>query len=168
METITIAKVLKPQGVKGELKLEIYIKDDNSFYKGLKTVNIGSKEYEVISCSVRQGYGYITLKGVIDRTQAEDFRNKLVIVNKDNGPQLQEGEYFTQDMLGIKVVDENGKDYGTVVDIEQYGAADVYVVHGKMGSLSFPFIKALIIDVDLQTKTLTVDSKVLSEVRVWR
>ena len=165
MGTITIAKVLKPQGVKGELKLEVYM-DDLGFYKSLKQVIINNTTYDVVTCTVRQGFGYITLKGLVDRTEAENFRGKILKVTRDNGPQLQENEYLVEDMLGMKVVDDNGNYLGDVKDIEQYGAADVYVVYGRGGVFSFPFINALIVSVDNDTRTITVDSKVLSEVRV--
>ncbi len=165
MDTITIAKVLKPQGVKGELKLEVYMQDD-AFYKGLKEVIIGNTTHEVEHCVVRQGFGYITIKGLTDRTQAENFRGKILKVTRDNGPTLNEHEYLVEDMLGMRVVDDNGVELGNIKDIEQYGAADVYVVYGRQGVFSFPFIKSLIVSVDYDTRTLTVDSKVLEEVRV--
>lgn len=165
METIQIAKILKPQGVKGEMKLEVLI-NDNAFFKSLNNVYIDNKCFEVVSCCIRQGFGYLTIKGVIDRNQAESFRNKIVYVDRKDGPKLNIDEYLTQDMIGLNVIDENGKNYGKVISIEQYGAADVYIVHGKYGAISFPFIKNLVINVDLNNKTLFVDSKTLEEVKV--
>ena len=167
MKNIKIAKVLKPQGVKGELKIELFIKDEG-YYKDIKSVNIDNKSYNVKALHIRQGYGYITLDGVVDRNAAESFRDKVLNISDDAAPTLNIDEYYIEDMIGLNVVDETGKQLGKVTDIEQYGSADVYSVVGRAGVFSFPFIKKLIISVDLETKTMLLDSKVLDEVRVWR
>ena len=73
MEKICIAKILKPQGIKGELKCKPFT--DENFFQNLKEVFIHDKRFDVLSSVYRFGYVYITLNGVNSRNDAERFRN---------------------------------------------------------------------------------------------
>lgn len=166
MDLLEIGKVLKPQGLKGELKIEPTI-HDMDYFKSLKSVIIDGKTYEVKASFVRQGFVYITFKGLEDINLVESLRNKKLKVERDNAPKLDYNEFFIVDMIGINVVDENGKNYGEVIDIDQFGAADVYTIKGRNGIHTFPFIKDMVISVDVQGKTLLVKSDKIKEVMVW-
>jgi len=165
MNTITIGKILKPQGLKGEVKIQPFSGDEN-FYKTLKIVNIGDDVYKIKTCSLRQGFVYITFEGLNHIEQVEFLRGRELWVAGTSAPELKEGEYFVGDMLGLNVVDSEGCEYGKITDIEQYGSADVYTVAGAKGQFEFPFIKDLIVKVDLENKILVVNKKVFEEVSV--
>ena len=166
MDLLKIAKVLKPQGIKGEMKLELIVKDMD-YFKGLKNVYIGGKPYVVKSSTARQGFGYIMVEGIVEPNGVELLRNKIVEVERKDAPQLDENEFFIDDMLGVKVVDESGIEYGEITEIEQYGAADVYTIVGRRGKHTFPFIKDMVISIDLAAKVMVVNGERLKEVMVW-
>ncbi len=165
MDLIKIAKVLKPQGIKGEMKLELIVKDMD-YFKGLKSVYIGGKMFTVKSSTARQGFGYIMVEGVTEPNGVELLRNKIVEVERKDAPKLDENEFFIDDMLGVKVLDENGIEYGEITEIEQFGAADVYTIVGRRGKHTFPFVKDMVVSVDMLAKVMVVKSERLKEVMV--
>ena len=82
MEKVAIAKIIKPQGIKGECKIK-FLTDDLSVFEGLKQVYLGDKLYNVKNISIRFGFGYLTFEGVKDRNEAELLRNKKLFIPKE-------------------------------------------------------------------------------------
>lgn len=165
MDLLKIAKVLKPQGIKGEMKLEPIIKDMD-FFKTLKYVIINGKTYNIKTSTARQGFAYIMVEGIVEPNGVEALRNKIVEIKREDGPALNEQEFYIEDMLGVKVFDESGVEYGEITDIAQYGAADVYTMVGRKGVHTFPFVKDMVISVDMMSRTMVVKAERLKEVMV--
>ena len=162
---IEIGKVLKAQGIKGEVKLSCYL-DDASMLKNVKQLYIGSQSYAVAHFRADGAFCYVLLSGVADRNAAEALRNWTVYADKESLA-LQEDRYFIDDLVGCLVTLENGKSIGTVKEILQNGAADVFVCDGEKGEILFPFLKDLILSVNVDNKQITLDSKRFGEVAVY-
>ena len=91
-----VGTIVKPQGVKGELK--IYPADKNlDIYENLKDVYIDNENYTIKNLSRRQGFLYVLLKGVDNRNIAETFRQKKVYANDDE-MSLKENMYYVDDL----------------------------------------------------------------------
>lgn len=161
---IEIGKITKAQGIKGEVKLLCYV-DDAQMLKTVKTVYVGQNSYKVLKCRPDGNFCYLLLDGIADRNAAESMREWTVYADKEN-VQLGEGRYFIEDLIGCNVVLSNGNAVGNVVDILQYGAADVYVCQG-LRNVSFPFLKDLVLSVDVQRQLITLDEKRFEEVCVY-
>ena len=132
---LTIGKVLKPRGLKGELKFETYSSDPARF-SCLKKLGIDNTEYAVERISVEGNVAYCVLFGVDSVEKAESLRGKLVTCDRNDLPALEEGEHYIVDMIGLAVV-VNGETKGRISDILQYGSADVYgVKNGDVQALS--------------------------------
>ena len=162
---IEIGKVLKAQGIKGEVKLSCYL-DDASMLKSVKQLYIGSKTYTVTHFRADGAFCYVLLEGVADRNAAETLRNWTVYADKENVT-VEEDRYFIDDLVGCVVTLDNGKSVGTVREILQNGAADVFVCEGEKGEIMFPFLKDLILSVNIETKLILLDSKRFGEVAVY-
>lgn len=161
---IEIGKITKAQGIKGEVKLLCYV-DDVQMLKTVKTVYIGQNSYKVLKCRPDGNFCYLLLDGIADRNTAETMREWTVFADKES-VQLDEGRYFIEDLIGCNVVLSNGNAVGKVVDILQYGAADVYVCQGQH-NVSFPFLKDLVLSVDVIKQLITLDEKRFEEVCVY-
>ena len=82
--------------------------------------------------------------------EVEPFRKKDLLVSREHAVQLAPNENFIVDLIGLAVVTDEGEEFGTVKDILQTGANDVYVITGKDGKeYLFPSIKECILNVDL-------------------
>ena len=164
-----IGKVLKPQGIKGEVKIDYY-SSNHDYLKSLKTVYVGKTEYSVKTVNVRNGFAYISFATVQDRNEAELLRNLDIWVEKDKAPELEDEEYFTDDLVGCTLVSEQNDILGHIVNIEKYGSADVFEIIGKNGQQSFPYVKGLIKSVNFEEKKIFIDDKRFNEVVIsqWK
>lgn len=162
---LTIGKVLKPRGLKGEVKIETY-SSDSARFSHLKRLKIDGQSYVVKSISLEGAIGYVMLDGIDSVEKAELLRGKFIIASRDDLPKLPDGKYYIVDMIGLDVI-ANGDVLGEVTDVLQYGSADVYVVRTVESSLSFPAIKGIIKEVDLEGGRLVVDGALFSRVVVY-
>ena len=165
---LAVAQIVKPQGIKGEVKLKSL---GNDAY-GLAEVDevylseSSPKPVKVTKVWLYKGNAFMALQGVADRNQAEALRGKTLYVEMPEEDELEEGKYYVADLIGCAITDESGKKLGTLKDIMQHGAADVYVVEGEKNFM-MPSLKKVIMHTDIKAKTITVDAKVLSEVAVY-
>ena len=87
----------------------------------------------------------------------EQYRKKTLSVSRENAVELQENEYYIADLLGLTVVTDEGKQLGTLKDVLQTGANDVYVVETPEGQeILIPAIRQCILSVDLEEQTMRV------------
>lgn len=162
---LTIGKVLKPRGLKGELKIELYASDSARFSR-LKRLKIDEIEYGVDRISPEGAIGYVSLEGIDTVEKAEELRGKLITANRNDLPKLPDGKYYIVDMIGLDVV-VSGEVVGEVCDVLQYGSADVYVVKNGANSFSFPAISGLVKQVDLDLGKIVLDDMIFSRVVVY-
>ena len=89
--------------------------------------------------------------------EVERFRGKSLYVTRENAVKLQKDEYFIADMIGMRVVSTEGEELGTLTDVLQTGANDVYVVEQNGASqLLLPAIKDCIRDINMEQMVMTV------------
>ena len=162
---LTIGKVLKPRGLKGELKIELYASDSARF-SHLKRLKIDGIEYGIDCISPEGAIGYVSLEGIDTVEKAEALRGKLITANRNDLPKLPDGKYYIVDMIGLDVV-VSGEVVGEVCDVLQYGSADVYVVKNGANSFSFPAISGLVKQVDLDLGKIVLDDMIFPRVVVY-
>lgn len=166
---MNIGQILKPQGIRGEIKVKA-LTDDPSRFSALKSVYIGQKSYRVTSVRYSGGDVYLKLFGVDDRNGAEALRDKFLSVDRAAAVPLGDGEFFIADLLGATLMKRDGESVepvGEIKDIRSFGAADVFTVSLDKGEMSFAFVKELDPVFDGEARTFTVDGKKLSEVAVY-
>lgn len=162
---LLIGKVLRPRGLKGEMKVEIYSSDPHWLTGYCGEVIIEGKAFRVQKFAHEGAFGYITLEGVDSAEKAENLRGKDVHARRDDLPKPKDGEHYIVDILGLDVV-VAGDVIGSIVDVAQYGSADVYTVNTASGQLSFPALKALIEDIDLEKGVMRLNAAVFERVVV--
>ena len=161
-----LGKVVKPQGIKGELK--VYPADsDLSIYKNIESVYVEDdiNKTNVLNFAKRQGFLYLKIDGVFDRDTAEKFRNKKLYVDEEQLV-LKDGTYFTDDLIDLDVVDENGNFIGVIVDIDSYGSADVITILEDKREYSIPFLTSIVLSVE--KNCIVVDKNKYNEVKIWK
>lgn len=163
---IEVAKILKPHGLKGELKLSPYTYDEK-FWKKVKTLYIDNSAYTVNSSRLYKEFVYISLSEINDCNTAESFRGRVILASKSD-LSLNEDEYLISDLEGCAVVDEFGKLIGYVESIEKYGSADIINLISNGARRSFPFLEKVIKNVDIQNKKVVVYKDKIEEVLIWK
>ena len=169
-EPLVIGRVLKPQALKGEMKLKTEARDINIFRElPFVYLKVGANfvQYEVESGRVYKNFGFLKLKGIDSPEAVEKLRGEYVYAAREHASPIQEGENYIADMIGIEVVGDKGTKYGKLTDILQNGAADVYCVKGNKGSFMFPSIKSVVLETDTDGGVLLVSEEHLAEVALF-
>jgi len=154
---VAVGRVLAPFGLKGELKV-LPLTDNPARFRPRAKLWAGTQPVSVAASREAQGYVYITLKGFSDRTSVDRFRHALLQVPESDLPPLAEGEYYRFQLLGLTVVDRRGDLLGTLDEVIETGANDVYRVRLADGSdLLLPAVADVVVSVDIAAKRLVVD-----------
>ncbi|MFR1565990.1 MAG: ribosome maturation factor RimM [Christensenellales bacterium] len=163
---ITIGQIVKAVGIRGEIKIKP-ITDDPARFRRLKIVYIKSKPYKIESCRFDGDYVVFKLSGISDRNAAEELRNFFIEIDRVNAVPLEEGSYFIADILGCKLFTDDGEQIGKIVDVSQFGAADVFTVSNGQKTVRFPFLKKMIVKVDVDSGVVIVAKSVFDGVCVY-
>lgn len=165
-ETLKIGLIVKPQGIRGELKVQP-LTDDISRFNNLKEVIIDDKTYRVLNAVIGGGAVFLSLSGIFDRNVAETFRGKFLRVTRENAIPLEEGRYFIVDIIGCKVVTNSGNEIGEITEVTS-ARTDIFTVKCLDGKIMrFPFLNDLTVNVDVNLKVVTVKEKRLGEVACY-
>ncbi len=158
-EYVLIGKLQRAHGVTGEIVLGIRTDFPERIKRG-KVIYLGSDHSPRTISGARPFHTnvLITLDGIRNREEAAELTNLEVFVRIDELPALAEGQYYHHQLVGLKAVLENGTEIGTVTEIMETGANDVYVVADPSGKeLLLPAIDSVIIRVDLPAKQMVVN-----------
>lgn len=109
------------------------------------------REVEVLA-SERQGKGFICDVGLPTTEEADALMNATLWIRRDMRPVLPEGEWYLDEMIGLRVQTENGEDLGEILEILETAAHNVYVTEKAM----IPSHPDFIINTDWQARVLTV------------
>ena len=164
-QMLKIGVIVKPQGIKGELKVAPLTDDANRF-KQLKKVIIDGQEFKVAGAKIGAGAVFLALFGVQDRNVAETFRNKEIFVKREDAVTPKKDHYFIVDILGCKVVTETGVEVGVVTDVTT-AKTDIFTLDCNGRVMRFPFLKDLLKSVDVENKRVIVKEKRLKEVSCY-
>lgn len=163
-DVLTIGLVLKPQGIRGELKIKPFTDSAEDFYD-LKRVFLDGAEYKILTVRTGPDVVFLGLRGVPDRNAAELLRGKSVQIPRDEAPEKEEGRYYIADILGSEIVTSEGELLGTLTDVRG-AATDIYTLSCGGKEILFPALKEVILSIDPAAKKITVDKKRFLEVAV--
>lgn len=165
MKFVEIGKVLRPKGIKGEIKIEGFT-DDNSRFLRLKNVYIDSVCHTVSKARLEGAFVVIKLDGIDTPEQVDALRGKYLFIDRADAVKTDKDTNLIADIIGLEVV-VGEKVIGKISDVLQYGAADVYVAMAKDKCISFPALKKLIVDVDIDGGKMLLDKNIFDEVAVF-
>lgn len=161
-DRITIATILKPQGIRGEVKVKA-MTDSADDLTDFKNVLIDGVDYSVLSVRAQGEFAYLGLKGIADRNAAETLRGKSVEVLRGDMPDLPDGRYYIADLIGCNVVTERGDILGAVEEVTP-ARTDIFTIIKGDKKITFAAADGVITEVDTKAKKITVNGKRFKEV----
>ena len=145
MSRLLVAKISKPQGIRGEVKCQV-LTDVLAVFSGeIKDFYVSGKLMQAEKVSFRQGSAYIKFLGVDTRNDAESLRNKEISLDKETIENFMHDEILVDDLIGLNICDENGFPVGQIVDFENYGAADILTILENGHEYQVPFVEAVFV-----------------------
>lgn len=158
MELIKIGVVTKPQALKGEFRVKPSILNLKTFKK-LTSVSIDGIEYPVEKVILRDAFAILKLNGIDTCEQAETLRNREVFAMME----IDIEEHF--DLVNFEVLVDNHK-VGTISSVDNYGSKDILSISGEK-NLMLPVIDKLIINIDKDTKVVSLNKEIFEQVAVY-
>jgi len=160
-EHLTVGKIICPWGVRGQIKVEP-LTDDPKRFKNLPEILIeftdSTVNYRIESVIfLKDYYPVLKLEGINSRQEAETLRGYYIRIQRKYAVRLPKGRYFISDIIGLCVFDEFETYIGTVKDVLQTGANDVYVVktQGK-NEVLIPAIREVVKKIDLENDKMII------------
>ena len=145
-------KIVNTHGVKGAVKLESWCNTPADLAKLGRIFFIQGKEineYRVKHASVFKQFVIAELDGVDDFDSALALKNTVVYADREDF-KLDAGDYFIADLIGLQVVDAgDGRVYGTLKEIINRGASDIYVVETPTGERMIPAVDEFVKEVNV-------------------
>ena len=157
---LRVGVITSTHGIKGEVKV-FPTTDDAKRFKELKKVILDTgKEYipmEIEHVKFFKNMVILKFKGYDNINEIEKYKSRDLLITRDQAVDLAPDEYFITDLIGLAVVSDQGVELGTLKDVLETGANDVYVVAMKDGKeLMLPAIGDCILNVDLEQRRMEV------------
>lgn len=152
---IVIGKIGAPHGVKGEVRVTP-LTDFPDRFQALKAVYLDeTRSLEIESVKQNKQFFLLKFRGVNDRDGAALLRGKLLKVPRSQAAPLGEGEYYSFDIIGLRVYDGED-DLGEIKEIIKTGSNDVYVVKSGDRETLVPALKQVVKQIDLDAGLMRV------------
>ena len=156
-QDITIGRVVAPFGIRGEVKVAVVTDFPERFKAGNEMTMIlpdGDRRYVRIEKSTpNKGGMSIKFKGVETRTDAEGLRGVELVIDESQLCELPDDQFYLFDIVGLKVVTDDGREQGNVTEVLLGGANDVYVTST---GLCIPAIKDVVAKIDIREGLMVI------------
>ena len=165
MYWLEVGQIVNTHGIKGEVRVisqtdfpEERFKPGSVLYVGKKGDDL-KEELIVRSGRPHKNFWLVAFEGYPMINDVEHFKKHTLYIHKDQVEPIQkEGVYYHHDILNCKVVSLEGEEVGTVSDIFETGANDVWEVTDDKGKKHYlPVIRDVIKDVNIEEKVITID-----------
>ena len=157
---LRVGIISSTHGVKGEVK--VYpTTDDAGRFNDLKKVILDTgreqMDLEIQGVKFFKNMVILKFKGFDSINEIEKYKGKDLLITRDQAVTLGPDENFIVDLIGIRVITEDGNEFGTLTDVIKTGANDVYEVKTTGGKeVLLPAIRECVLKVDMEEKTVTV------------
>jgi 16S rRNA processing protein RimM len=168
-DLVLVARFGAAHGVRGEIRLKSFTGDPEAiaYYSPLYDKS-GTRSYVLTYLRhVREDMFVARVEGVASRTDAEALTNLDLHVDKAQLPPAEEDEFYHSDLIGLAAELQDGTRLGEVLNVLNFGAGDILEVKPVQGSdtLLYPFTKAVVPVIDLDSRRVVIAPPAESEAR---
>lgn len=152
-ETVLVGYLVRPHGIRGELKVDIHSDNPERFAPGsellLRAPRRPLATVKVASFRLVRGGGLITLAGCDTREAAEELRGSRLEVERSQVPAAPPGHYYHYELVGCRCFEAEAGDLGEVVDLLEDGGGYLLQIRRGGRDLLVPFVEAFLERVDV-------------------
>ncbi len=156
---ICVGMIAGAHGVRGLVRLRSFTEEPGSITAyGELSDETGKRIFEVELKSSLNDHFIAAIDGVNDREAADELRGTKLYVPRARLPKARKGEYYETDLVGLKAQDKNGKDFGAVLAVHNYGAGTFLEIgQGRKDSFMLPFTNAFVPEVEIEAGHVTIE-----------
>ena len=167
----SVGRVRRPHGVRGELVVEAFTDEPDAIFAPGRRLFQGTpdgalwlnprartpRELHVTALRPMMHGWLVTLDVVTDRTEAERWNGRHLMVPVDELSEPGEGEVFAHDLVGMRLLDaDTGDELGEVIEFYELPQGLLLEFRGKLGVASLPFVDEFVEEVDREGRTIRV------------
>jgi len=159
---IAVGVIRKPHGVRGEASIEPWTNSPDRF-NDLTSVTLVSpdeastREARIASVRVHGDRALVKFAGIDAPEDVDPLRNWTIEIPESEARELEENEYFLHDLVGLTLVDAEGREQGRVIEVYEGGGGILLQVQRGDRKFDVPFASEICTKIDLQSKTMTVN-----------
>jgi len=157
---VMMATVGAAQGLRGEVRVKTFTADPTALGDYGNLHSLDGRTFEILDIREAKNIAIVRFRGINDRNAAEALNGLELYIERDNLPddELEDDEFFYADLEGLEAVDAEGKSYGTVSAIFDFGAGDLLELKGPgRRPVLIPFSEKAVLEIDLEGGTLLID-----------
>ena len=158
-DLLQVGVITTTHGIRGEVKV-FPTTDDPHRFEVLPSILLDTGkelcELEIQRVKYFKQFVILKFKDVDDINEIEPYKGKSLYVTRDMAVPLKENEYYIGDLIGMEVFLEDGSYFGTLKDVMETGANDVYIVQTEDREVLIPAIKDCILKVDVEDNKMTL------------
>jgi len=159
MKRVTIGKITRVRGLKGEMVV-VPFTDDPQRFLDMEKVTVAKDEvcrqFPVEKAREFKGKVLLKLKEVESPEEAKKLVGGFIEIEEDQLVRLPQGSYFIFDIVGLEVVTTTGERIGTVKEVISLPANDLYLVEGDEKLYLIPAVKQVVKGIDLEEKRMII------------
>ncbi len=156
---LAVGFLRRAHGLQGEMVMDILTDFPERLVRG-KVVYAGQEHIRLTIRSLRSKgkQVLIAFEEIVDPETAASFRNQYLFVRSDEIPSLPEGEYYHHQLIGLNVFTPAGEKLGTLVEILETGANDVYIIRreGSQTELLVPAVNEFVLEIRLAERKIII------------
>ena len=156
---LAVGRVTKVHGLQGEVSV-VVLTDFPERFETMETVYVGDETtatlYTVASTRWNKDRVLVRFADISDRTTAQSLLGLYLQIPIEEAMPLETDAYYQHQLIGLSVVTADGTLLGSVADILETGANDVYVVRGPQGDILLPATQEVVLSIDLEAQQMVV------------
>lgn len=157
---LQVGVISSTHGIRGEVKV-FPTTDDPARFKKLKRVYLETGreqiQLEIQGVKFFKQFVIVKFKEIDNINDIERYKGKSLMIDREDAVDLCEDEYYIADMIGMEVYLEDGSFFGSLKDVMETGANDVYIVDStEHGEVLLPAIKDCILDINIEENRMMV------------
>lgn len=153
-EYFKVGQIVNTHGIKGEVKV-ISLTDDVNNFKTYGKVLVGDQYKNILGVKFQKDRVILKLEGIDSIDEAETYKQKYLLVPREELPELEEGTFYLKDIIDCNVYDTNDKDLGKVAEVIQTKNNDVYWIK-KPKELLIPVLEDIVLDINIDEKKIII------------
>lgn len=158
MKKYRVGQIVNTHGLKGDVKIYSYTDYPERFEEIDYVYDDDGKKYMLERVKYHKSMPIIKLQTVDSIDDAEKMRGATLYIDEENLRELEEDEYMISDLVGLQAFTESGNPLGEVVNVLQYTANDIYVIHSSDGKeYLVPALKEFVPVIDIENKKMIIN-----------
>jgi 16S rRNA processing protein RimM len=162
MDLVAAGRIIKPVGIRGEVKILPFAENAERF-ASLKSVWIGldektAEQIDILAVRIDPKFVIVSFDNIKTADEADRLRNSFLFIPKEEEVKPSSGSYFVDDIIGCEIFDENKVKVGIVKDVLSLPANDLWVVKDNEKEILIPAVKAVVRQIDVKNKCIIINS----------